>query len=541
MGNKSVRDVGDGSGVKGNDVVDIEQRCAMKILQHSVSAFLQEPLTTKETLRGEVEVTLAPPTPSNGHEGHAGHASNKLRYAVSEMQGWRSHMEDQHVLNPELALNRQQAMLLKDHHLFAVFDGHGGAFASKFCSAQLVPTLTAQKDWQSYLSLSNKGKESRDSVRGLALLKSVLISTFLDLDTKLMEAQRNIRVGQLSKLETLVSSLHLGSTFEKDIFQCGTQDHDKIMNFERRLPPTLPGCANLERSGSTGVVVLLTPSHIICANVGDSRAILSKKNAVLPLSFDHKPHNDVEWTRVEKCGGFVLAGRVDGDLAVSRSFGDFGYKNCSTKENEDTTNEPKDHRVTAHPDILVYAREPMNDEFLVLACDGIWDRFTNKDCSSLICSLVNREGETDVGLICEEVIDTALELDSRDNMTCCIVMFPRDTLLDTDHLIRSPPSSVGVTKRRLDREKIWGKCSTPAVRYHERCENRKMKHRHFLTLSESSSVAAAEVQESKKPELQTSKATGKKHKGSHLTFQRSYSSRSSKSPELNQDINGITA
>jgi serine/threonine protein phosphatase PrpC len=338
-----------------------------------------------------------------------------------------------------------------------------------------------------------------------------------------MDAQRKIRVGQLSKLEILVNSLHLGSTFEKDIFHCGTQNHDKIMNFERSLPPTLPGCVNLERSGSTGVVVLLTPSHIICANVGDSRAMLSTKNAVLPLSFDHKPHNDVEWTRVEKCGGFVRAGRVDGDLAVSRSFGDFGYKNCSMKEIGDTTTDQKDHRVTAHPDILVYAREPMNDEFLVLACDGIWDRLTNNDCSDLIRSLVYREGETDVGLICEEVIDTALELDSRDNMTCCIVMFPRDTIPDTDHLASSPSSPMGVIKRRLDREKIWGKCSTPAVRYQIRCEDRKMKHRQFFAL-----------QEAKTPKCQPSKAAGKKHKASNLTLQRSYSSRSSKSPKLNK-------
>jgi serine/threonine protein phosphatase PrpC len=441
-------------------------------LVRKCSSYLQEPVMTKETQRGEVEVTVAPP-PSTDRNGHAGDANNKLRYAVSEMQGWRSHMEDEHALNPNLASNRQQAMLLKDHHLFAVFDGHGGDFASKFCGAQLVPTLTAQKDWQSYLTLSSEGNERRNSVRGLALLKSVLTSTFLELDTKLMDAERDIRVGQLSKLEILVNSL--GGDIGHSIFTCGTQEHDKIMNFDRSMASTLPTVVPLERSGSTGVVVLLTPSHIICANVGDSRAMLSKKNAVLPLSFDHKPDNDVELTRIEKVGGFVRAGRVDGDLAVSRSFGDFGYKNCKDGA---TSNKPKDHRVTAHPDILVYAREPMNDEFLVLACDGIWDRLTNKDCSDLIRSLVNCESETDVGLICEEVIDTALELDSRDNMTCCIVMFPG---VNMDRQKSKCSYMTGVMKRRLDRENSWGEKSSPAKRAQQRMEERRNKHRQALS------------------------------------------------------------
>ena len=122
------------------------------------------------------------------------------------------------------------------------------------------------------------------------------------------------------------------------------------------------------------MVVLITPSHILCANAGDSRAVLSKKTDsargdLLPLSFDHKPKNDVEACRVEKDGGFVSSGRVDGGLAVSRSFGDFGFKHCEMNDNHDTASsggvsgcsgpspgDPKENRVTAHPDILVHNR-----------------------------------------------------------------------------------------------------------------------------------------------------------------------------------------
>lgn len=65
---------------------------------------------------------------------------------------------------------------------------------------------------------------------------------------------------------------------------------------------------------------------IICINLGDSRAILSKKGQIVELSHDHKPYNPDEKARVEKAGGSIHANRIQGQLAVSRAFGDFDYK-----------------------------------------------------------------------------------------------------------------------------------------------------------------------------------------------------------------------
>ena len=289
-------------------------------LQRKASSFLEEPITHKLTERGEAQVTLQESncstiTSSNGREGISESRSfgngcpdtdNVLRYAVSEMQGWRSHMEDKHALNPKLSTNKQQKELLKNHHLFAVFDGHGGDYASHFCGENLVETLIGQKDWHAYLKLSNSSSgygrgnaDNRSNAKGLALLKSALTSTFLELDDKLMDAQRRKRKSQLSNLEDLVFSM--GGAAEHDVFEKGTADHNRVMNFDKQMPSSMPAYVPLERSGSTGVVVLMTPSHILCANAGDSRAILSKRNKgepVLPLSFDHKPNNDVEVGRI---------------------------------------------------------------------------------------------------------------------------------------------------------------------------------------------------------------------------------------------------
>lgn len=56
------------------------------------------------------------------------------------------------------------------------------------------------------------------------------------------------------------------------------------------------------------------------------------EEGVLPLSFDYKPGNNAEAFRVEDDGGFVKWGRVDGDLAVSRGFGDFGPRGHRPRE-----------------------------------------------------------------------------------------------------------------------------------------------------------------------------------------------------------------
>ena len=293
-----------------------------------------------------------------------------------------------------------------------------------------------------------------------------------------------------------------------------------VMDFARPPHPAgVPPVAlvPLERSGSTGVVVLITPTHVLCANAGDARAMLARRpgeddaaaaataaaqaGGVLPLSFDHKPGNDVELCRVERDGGVVRSGRVDGDLAVSRVLGDFAYKRVADVARAAARAPPgghsnrggaarpapsppgpsrgRDHRVVARPDFLAHPRAPDRDEFVVLACDGIWDRLTNGDCASLVRTLVRDEGEADAGLIAEEVIDTALELDSRDNMTCVVVLFPPgQAAAPATGSPRRGPGHGGVARRRRERERAWAlddSQSTAAKRAQGRLEARRRR------------------------------------------------------------------
>lgn len=86
---------------------------------------------------------------------------------------------------------------------------------------------------------------------------------------------------------------------------------------------------NADKSGCTAVCTLITPKYIICANAGDSRCVLGTRGTTKPLSYDHKPNLELERKRIETAGGCVQWKRVDGDLAVSRAFGDFQYKTRS--------------------------------------------------------------------------------------------------------------------------------------------------------------------------------------------------------------------
>ncbi|KAL7429475.1 hypothetical protein ACHAXH_002442 [Discostella pseudostelligera] len=215
-------------------------------------------------------------------------------------------------------------------------------------------------------------------------------------------------------------------------------------------------------AGTTAVVVLLTPKWIVCANAGDSRAVYSRSShRSVPLSYDHKPSDEAEERRIRNAGGYVAGGRVEADLAVSRGLGDYrfkeldvvasgsmgenrhGKKECAARggsrtmtitvggddddDDDATMMRPSEQKVSPVPDIIVQNRDPKEDEFIVLACDGIWDVQTNQECVRMVADIF-AGGESDMGLVCEEILDQCLLKGSKDNMTAAVITFPKQAI-----------------------------------------------------------------------------------------------------------------
>ncbi|KAG5983535.1 Protein phosphatase type 2C 3 [Claviceps digitariae] len=174
-----------------------------------------------------------------------------------------------------------------------------------------------------------------------------------------------------------------------------------------------------EVSGCTACVSLIAGKKLYVANAGDSRCVLGIKGRAKPLSQDHKPQLENEKNRITAAGGFVDFGRVNGNLALSRAIGDFEFKKSAELP-------PEQQIVTAFPDVEQHDLTD-EDEFMVLACDGIWDC----QSSQAVVEFVRRgiAAKQDLEKICENLMDNCLASNSEtggvgcDNMTMTIIGF----------------------------------------------------------------------------------------------------------------------
>lgn len=174
-----------------------------------------------------------------------------------------------------------------------------------------------------------------------------------------------------------------------------------------------------QMAGSTAVTVIIKNNKLYCANAGDSRAIACINGEVEVLSLDHKPNNFIESKRISEAGGWVEFNRVNGNLALSRALGDFIFKKNSKKKAEEQI-------VTAYPDVEV--RDITEDwDFLVLACDGIWDVLSNEEVIQFCRKRIGMGMMPEE--ICEEIMTHCLAPDCQmggiggDNMTIVLVCF----------------------------------------------------------------------------------------------------------------------
>lgn len=192
-------------------------------------------------------------------------------------------------------------------------------------------------------------------------------------------------------------------------------------------------------SGCTATSILVSEQQklLVCANAGDSRTVLSTDGNAKALSYDHKPTLASERSRIVAAKGFVEMDRVNGNLALSRAIGDFEFKS-----NEELP--PQEQIVTAFPDIMEHKLDYDRDEFVILACDGIWDCLSSQECVDLVHYGIN-EKQYSLNDISSRIIDVCCSPTTEgtgigcDNMSITIVALlkPGETLGKWFERIRS--------------------------------------------------------------------------------------------------------
>ncbi|XP_030764187.1 SH3 domain-containing protein C23A1.17-like isoform X2 [Sitophilus oryzae] len=166
-------------------------------------------------------------------------------------------------------------------------------------------------------------------------------------------------------------------------------------------------------SGTTAVAALLRPKEkvLYIAWVGDSQAILVNQGRVMQCVNPHKPCREDERIRIDEAGGCVMmlwgTWRVNGQLAVSRAIGDADYK----------------PHVIAIPDVREIPLDG-GEDFLVLACDGIWDVLSEDAVAQEVYYLI-KEKPDDTERISKHLVQFACCQNSTDNISV-IVVFLRD-------------------------------------------------------------------------------------------------------------------
>ncbi|XP_054396688.1 probable protein phosphatase 1N isoform X2 [Pongo abelii] len=184
-----------------------------------------------------------------------------------------------------------------------------------------------------------------------------------------------------------------------------------FLSTDERLRSLWP---RVETGGSTAVTLLVSPRFLYLAHCGDSRAVLSRAGAVAFSTEDHRPLRPRERERIHAAGGTIRRRRVEGSLAVSRALGDFAYKEAPGRP-------PELQLVSAEPEVAALARQA-EDEFMLLASDGVWDTVSGAALAGLVASRLRLGLAPE--LLCAQLLDTCLCKGSLDNMTCILVCFP---------------------------------------------------------------------------------------------------------------------
>lgn len=341
----------------------------------------------QDGVASEADAVCDFPSPPGAEELETeGQTGSWLTAGACTATGRRPSNEDQHVLRCAFSAPSCGPAA----GLFAVLDGHGGPAVAVLASRMLVKGLKQELDPLQACSPPWGSREGR---------RSAIERTFLNLDAQLGHKSVSSDSGT-----TCVAALVVQGFFDAE------------------------GSANDQFAQSPP-----DACSVILINLGDSRGLVVRGDVgvgtevqdedILCETEDHKPNNPTERKRICEADGVVTGGlgmfpaRVDGDLALSRAFGDFRLKDNSELP-------PEKQKVSSLPD--VYEVACRHGDIVVLACDGAFDVLSSREVAA-----VARRGFAGAGgalggrpaleKAAAAVVAEALRRGTMDNVTCVVV------------------------------------------------------------------------------------------------------------------------
>lgn len=366
---------GDLSPQKSRAILAEDDSCSMSIEVEGLSCGSVRSISqgyqqgVRSTRRTGTLTSVVSPRGKRGLDGIRGATS--LRYGVHSIQNTRKEMEDAHraVLGKEgwspSSISDSVEAPLGNLSYFAIFDGHGGARAAEFSGERLCGILAASRE---------------------ALLADPV------------EALR------VAFTQTEGEWLALALT-------------------EELMDGTTAAVALVDRAGQRCIV----------GNVGDSEILLGTRDVDGQTGFrtltevHHLKRNASEAARIADIGGRTWKGRLGHpkinpqvlSLSVSRAIGDVFFKDDSY-----TGGTPSGLIAEPYINSLEVCTEDVIQQFLVVACDGLWDTVTYEQASDFVFA---RLGIEEPEAISEGLVNLAAQAGSSDNITVLVVVLCNET------------------------------------------------------------------------------------------------------------------
>ncbi|KAK4140527.1 phosphatase 2C-like domain-containing protein [Dichotomopilus funicola] len=287
-----------------------------------------------------------------------------------------------------------EEMTETDNGYFAIFDGHAGTFAADWCGKKL------------HIILEEIIRKNPNSP-----IPELLDQTFTAVDAQLEKLPLK-NSGCTAAIAVLRWEDRVPSSLSATGSQAIAPALAKAAAEEASRPEE--ASASLAAPDAAHAKLKSTAARqrvLYTANVGDARIILCRQGKALRLSYDHKGSDENEGKRITNAGGLILNNRVNGVLAVTRALGDTYMKDL----------------VTGHPYTTETVIQPDLDEFIIIACDGLWDVCSDQDAVDLVRNV------QDPVAAAKLLVDHALAKFSTDNLSCMIVRLDKQALLENQN------------------------------------------------------------------------------------------------------------